>query len=161
MGQTNLKHALQRKYALMAGELKEKAGEVVRIQTLFEQLPALSGRAQRQERLLECAEELLKEIDPAWTPDKVKPLRPNVHKAPIALGRISKTALDVLREANAPLTTRQVADALLTREGVGEVDSQARQRVINSVDTTLRAKTGRVVQSDDGWPKRWSVITQH
>ena len=47
MGQTNLKHALQRNYALMADELREMTGEVVRIQTLFEQLPALSGRAQR------------------------------------------------------------------------------------------------------------------
>lgn len=161
MGQTNLKHALQRKYALMAGELKEKAGEVVRIQTLFEQLPALSGRAQRLERLLECAEELLKEIDPAWTPDKVKPLKPNVHKAPVALGRISKTALDVLREAAGPMTTREIADALLAREGVGEVDGQGRQRVINSVDATLRAKTGRVVEADGNWPKRWTVMTQH
>jgi hypothetical protein len=106
MGQTKLKHALQRNYALMAGELREKTGEAVRIQTLFEQLPALSGRAQRLERLMECAEELLKEIDAAWTLDKVKPLKPNVHKAPVSLGRISKTALDVLHEAAGPMTTR-------------------------------------------------------
>ena len=161
MGQTNLKHALERKYALLAGELKDKQGEVVRIQTLFARVPALSGRAKRVERLLECAEELLKEIDPAWTPQRVRPVKPNVHKAPVAIGRISKTALDVLREAVEPLTTREITDQLLAKEGVGEVDPQTRQRVSNSVDSTLRQKVDKVVVSDGGWPKRWSVITTH
>lgn len=99
MSQTNLKTPLEYKYALLAGELKEKESEVARIQTLYEQLPALSARAQRIVHLLECAEELLKEIDPTWTPARVKAVKPNVHKAPVAIGRISKTALDVLREA--------------------------------------------------------------
>ena len=45
MGTTNLKKALEFKYASMAVELKDKAGEVARIQTLFEKLPTLSSRA--------------------------------------------------------------------------------------------------------------------
>jgi hypothetical protein len=59
------------------------------------------------------------------------------------------------------MTTREIADPLLAREGVGDVDGQSRQRVINSVGSTFRAKTGRVVKDDAGWHKRWSVITQH
>jgi hypothetical protein len=59
------------------------------------------------------------------------------------------------------MTTREIADTLLSREGVDEIDGQGRQRVVNSVDATLRAKTGRVVEADGGWPKRWTVMTRH
>ncbi len=163
MGQTNLKYALERKYALLAGELKDKQGEVARIQTLFEQLPTLSGRAQRIERLLECAEELLKEIDPAWAPSRVKAVKPNVHKAPVAIGRISKTALDVMREAGTPMTTSEITDRLLAKEGVGEVDAQTRQRLRNSVDATLRQKAEKNIVENDGakFARKWSVVLRH
>ena len=139
MGQTNLKAALERKYALLKGELGDKQKRVEQIETLFrDELPILSDRTRRVGRLLECAEELLREIDPAWTPDRVRPSRPNVHKAPVAIGRISKTALDVLREAGKPLTISEIADELLARENVGEVDQQTHRRIRNSVDATLR-----------------------
>jgi hypothetical protein len=84
---------------------------------------------------MECAEGLLKEIDPAWAPDEVKPLKPNVHKAPVSLGRISKTALDVLREAAGPMTTSEIADALLAREA-------AQKPMPRSTCTILRRPSG-------------------
>lgn len=163
MGQTNLKHALERKYALLAGELKDKQGEVAKIQTLFEQLPTLSARTQRIERLLECAEELLKEIDPAWAPAKVKAVRPNVHKAPVGIGRISKTALDVMRQAGVPLTISEITDRLLAIEGIGEVDPQTRQRVRNSVDSTLRQKAKKNIVAHDGaaFARKWNIVSRH
>jgi hypothetical protein len=163
MGQTNLKHALERKYALLAGELKDKQGEVAKIQTLFEQLPTLSSRTQRIERLLECAEELLKEIDPAWAPTKVKAVRPNVHKAPVEIGRISKTALDVMRQAGVPLTISEITDRLLAMEGVGEIDPQTRQRVRNSVDSTLRQKARKNIVANDGaaFARKWNIVSRH
>lgn len=158
MGTTNLKKALEFKYASFAGELKDKAGEVARIQTLFEQLPALSARAQRLERLVECAEEILKELDPTWTPARVKPRRPHVPKSPVKLGRITKSVLDVLRESRVPLTTKEIADRVLEREPVEAMDQQEFQRLKNSVDATLRAKEGTVVKHDRGWPRAWSII---
>ncbi len=163
MGQTNLKHALERKYALLAGELKDKQGQVAKIQTLFEQLPTLSSRTQRIERLLECAEELLKEIDPAWAPTKVKAVRPNVHKAPVEIGRISKTALDVMRQAGMPLTISEITDRLLGMEGVGEIDPQTRQRIRNSVDSTLRQKAKKNIVANDGaaFARKWNIVSRH
>ena len=163
MGQTNLKHALERKYALLAGELQDKQGEVAKIQTLFEQLPMLNGRAQRLQRLLECAEELLIEIDPTWTPTKVRPLRPNAHKAPVAIGRISKTALDVMRRAGESLTISEITDRLLTSEGVGDVDDATRRRVRNSVDSTLRQKAKKNIVTHDGssFGRKWSIVSRH
>jgi len=125
---------------------------------LFEKLPTLSARAQRLERLLECAEEILKELDPTWTPDRVKPRRPHVPQAPVALGRITKSTLDILRTAEKPLTTREIADLVLAIDAIDDADSQVRQRLTNAVDATLRNKAGKVVRSDGGFPRRWSVI---
>jgi hypothetical protein len=163
MSQTNLKTPLEYKYALLAGELKEREGEVARIQTLYEQLPALSARAQRIVHLLECAEELMKEIDPTWTPKRVKAVKPNGHKAPVAIGRISKTALDVLREAGRGLTISEIADQLLAKEGVGEIDDATRRRIRNSVDSTLRQKAAKGIVENDGaaFARRWKVVARH
>lgn len=164
MGQTNLKQALERKYALLKGELGDKQKRVDEIETLFrDELPVLSARTQRVQRLLECAEELLKEIDPAWSADRVKGVRPNTHKAPVAIGRISKTALDVLREASRPMTIAEITDALLAREGVGEVDAATHRRVRNSVDSTLRQKAEKNIVAHDGeaFSRRWSIALRH
>lgn len=163
MGQTNLKQALERKYALLAGELQDKQGEVAKIQTLFEQLPILSGRAQRLQRLLECAEELLIEIDPSWTPAKVRPLRPNAHKAPLAIGRISKSALDIMRRAGESLTISEITNRLLSLEGVGDIDDATRRRVRNSVDSTLRQKAKKNIVTHDGssFARKWSIVSRH
>ena len=113
--------------------------------------------------LLECAEELLKEIDPTWTPARVKAVKPNVHKAPVAIGRISKTALDVLREAGRGLTISEIAEQLLAKEGVGEIDDATRRRIRNSVDSTLRQKALEGIVEHDGaaFARRWSVASRH
>ena len=163
MGQTNLKQALAYKYALLAGELKDKQGKVAQIQTLFDELPTLNARTQRLERLLECAEELLREIDPTWVPAKVKAIRPNVHKAPVAIGRISKTALDVMRKAGMPLTISEITDQLLAMEGVGEVDGPTKRRIRNSVDATLRQKAKKNIVTNDGssFARKWSIVVRH
>lgn len=162
MGQTNLKHALERKYAMFKGELGDKQKRVDEIEMLFrEELPALSDRTKRLHRLMECAEELLHEIDPAWKPENTRAVRPNVHKAPVEIGRISKTALDVLRESPVPLTIRQITDQLLLREGVGPVDAATRRRITNSVDATLRQKLEKHIVAHDGarFARKWWILS--
>lgn len=161
MGQTNLKQALERKYATMAGELKEKEREVARIQSLFEQLPTLSKRAERLKHLLGCANDLLQEIDPAWKPTKVKPVVPNVHKAPVPMGEIAKGALATLRTAEHDMTAREIAIAILYKHDITDYDKATLRRVTNSVVSSLKKKDGLVVKSDDGYPAKWRVTMRH
>lgn len=161
MGQTNLKQALERKFSLMAGEFKEKEREVARIQSLFEELPALSKRAERLRHLLSCAQELLTEIDPAWKPARVKPVVPNVHKAPVPMGEIAKGALATLRKAENPMTAREIAIEILYAHGITVYDKPTLTRVTNSVLSSLKKKDGLVVKSDDGYPFKWSIALRH
>ena len=153
MGQTNLKLALERKFSLLAGELESKQREVVEIESLFSKLPVLNERNARIEHLLNWAADLLVEIDPAWTRSKAKAVRPNVKKAPV-----TKFTLDVLRDAEAPMTAREVAVKVMEMSNIRDYDKPTLTRLTNSVFSTLKAKAGKVVENDNGWPLRWSVI---
>ena len=82
MGSTNLRSSLETKMGHWAGELEEHRGRITEIESLFEQLPTMTARAARLEKVLDCASEIMKEIDPEWRPDRVKPVKACVHKAP-------------------------------------------------------------------------------
>jgi hypothetical protein len=159
VGSTNLKKSLENKISLWAGELRENEKKIAEIQSLFETLPTHTARADRLKTVLQCAGEVMREIDPAWTDERVKPSKPFVHKSPVGLGQTAKRALDILREATEPMTAREIAKHVLDLEGVAEVGPKDLQRVTNSVDASLRQKEGRVVTHDGGWVKRWSVIS--
>lgn len=164
MARTNLKEPLERKLSLLKGELNDKQKRVEQIETLFrEELPVLTARAKRVQRLIECAEELLLEIDPTWKPERVKAVKPNVHKAPTAIGRISKATLIVMRQAAEPLTSREITDRLLATEGVGEVEDDVHERVRNAVDSTLRQKATKNIVRHDGakFARKWSLVSMH
>ena len=158
MGQTNLRYGLERKFSSLAGELEVLQLEISKIEKLNAALPEMKARSQELENLLNCTDTLLKSINPAWEREKAKPLKPNVHKSPVRLGQTTKLALDVLREANQPMTSREIALEVLKIEGIHDVDASTRQRVTNSVDATLRAKLGVYVESDGAWLQRWNVL---
>lgn len=157
MGRTNLKEALERKFASLAGELVDKQSRIDHIEGLFQELPILSRRTERVKHLLHCAEELLKEIDPAWKREKVKPTRPHGYKEVVPKGDLTKSALAILRETGSSYTCRQLAIAILDRHGVTEYDKGTLQQVTNAVNATLRAKDGVLVSANDDWPAKWSI----
>lgn len=161
MGQTNLKQGLERKYALMAGELKTKLHQIAQVQALFATLPTLSARTQRLQHLLGCAQDLLQEIDPTWKATRVKAVVPNVHKAPVPVGEIAKGTLATLRTAERDMTAREIAIAVLYKHGIETYDKPTLTRVTNSVLSSLKKKDGLVVKSDDGYPAKWRVAARH
>lgn len=157
MGRTNLKEALERKFASLAGELVDKQARIDHIEGLFQELPLLSRRAERVKELLHCAEQLLKEVDPTWQRGRVKPTRVHAYKEIIPKGELTKTALSILRETGSPFTCRQLAIAVLNRHGVTQYDKGTLQQVTNAVNATLRAKDGVLVSANDDWPAKWRI----
>ncbi len=158
MGSTNLRASLGTKMGHWSAELQEREERITEIESLFESLPAMTARARRLKQVLDCAGEIMMEIDPEWRASKVKPVKAFVHKSPVKLGQVAKLALDILRGAEHPLTAREIATEVMRRDGVEEADAKAEQRVVNSVDASLRAKLGVVVTNDGGYPRRWSII---
>lgn len=162
MGESNLRAALERKYAMFKGELGDKRQRIEYIESLFhDELPKLTEREQRLNRLIDCAEELLKEINPSFVPEKVRPIKPHVHKAPTAIGQISKVTLDILRESTIALTTREIADEIVEREQLRDVSETDHKRLRNSIDATLRDKLDRGLVTNDGskFARKWRICT--
>jgi len=157
VGITNLKQALQNKMGLWAGELKDREKTVAQILSLYESLPEHNARADRLRVVLDCAGEVMREIDPLWTPATVKPAKPNVHKNGVRLGNTTKFALDILRSCPTPRSARELAIEVIKLDGAGEVSDAQLQRVTNAVDAGLRAKIGKLVEHDNGRPRRWRI----
>lgn len=148
---------LEKEAAQYIGERQEKALRVERIKKLVADLPALEERIETLNNLIGAAELLLKERNPDWSPAQVKPVRRNEWKSPIPPGDGSRMALDILRTATKPLTTRQIAEEMLARVGDVNPDRATREKVQSNVDVALRHRKGTVVEGDGGWPQRWRV----
>lgn len=157
MGLSNITNNLEKQIAQYCGERDEKAQRIERIEKLVADLPALQERIHKLDHLISAAELLLKERNPDWSPDQVKPIRRNEYKSPIPLGAGSRMALDILRTATKPLTTREIAEEMLARVGVVDPDRATREKVQSNVDVALRHREGAVVKGDGGWPQRWCV----
>lgn len=158
MGRSNLIHGLERKLGHLLGELVAKREEVERAEKIVESLPALRDRLWEIQTLIEATEAIIKSIKPGWKRDGIDPIRPFVHQIPVKLGEASRKALDVLRTATHRMTTREIADEVLNREGIHDANWATRERLRNTIDASLRSKRGSAVQSDGLWPQRWWSI---
>ena len=156
MGKTNLHYGLESKLAFLLGERTLTENEIARIESLAATLPELRRKAKRLHDAISHASGLLAHIEPGWSPeDAPAPVIPNVHKAPTKMGRCSRAALEVLREAVAPLTVREIAVEVLVREGVEDPTPRDVTLTRNSVQTSLRAHRGSAVFRDGQFAQRW------
>ncbi|WP_374942860.1 hypothetical protein [Sphingomonas sp.] len=97
------------------------------------------------------------EVDPTWTKDRVKPSKPFVHKNAVRIGNTAKFALDVLREAQGPLTAREIAMAVLELDEV-DASSLTPKDIDRVVDATLKQKLGELTAHDgQKFASRWRI----
>lgn len=139
-------------------EANEQAAEIARIESLFESLGALRGREEHLRHVLGCADVVMKEINPGWTMDDLKPVQKNVRKAPGRSGEIARLTLDILRDAQEPLTAREIAGRTMKRLGQEDADKETVERVYKAVEATLRAKLkSGLVQHDGNYGRKWKI----
>jgi hypothetical protein len=73
-------------------------------------------------------------------------------------GTLLRHALDVLRAAQGPLTTREVVVAMLQARGLFEPTTKQVRDLYGGVQSSLRNRNGKtVVRVGDGVPMRWLV----
>lgn len=159
MGKTNRTAALESKISQLLGEQEFKKVEIEKAEQSAEQLPAMRERLWEIGALVEACEAIIKSDHPSWTRDHIQSLRPFVHKIPIRLGFATKTALDVLRLADEPMTVRAIAIEVLRREGVEAPDTTTIEKVANTIGNGLRKRPrGTYLDNDGGWPARWWTV---
>ncbi len=71
-------------------------------------------------------------------------------------GTVWRSALDVLRKANSPLTTNEIARRMLTAKGVLQPTPYERRTVEGAVSGSLSSHKGGAVVGE-GKPMRWNL----
>lgn len=149
---------INRRLGNYIAELNEKRRLAAEAKSASESLPGLTIEINRLEELVRASELLLRDIDPTWNSSRVKPKRKHAFKSPFPLGEAGRMALDVLREADRPMTCRDIVRVMLERVGVHDYDRDLLDKQTNSLAAYLKKHRGDLIESDGAWPQKWTVI---
>jgi hypothetical protein len=158
MGVSNLKVGLSRKFASWSGERIHLEREIAKINEAAATLEEKRERVERLNTLIRCSKELMAELDPTWDADQVKPSPPNQRKLPYDPGMATRWALQLIREANGPFSSLQLAETIVQREGGDLADRDLVNRVREAIDNSLRKKLGIYVRYTQTRPTLWERI---
>jgi hypothetical protein len=103
-------------------------------------------------------EAVLKMLAPGFNVASIAAKRRNRENPYFERGQIFRHVLGILREAPAPMTTREIVIALLNSRGVPEPSTHAIRTMFGAVATSLRNHRGKTVESvGEGKPVRWRL----
>lgn len=73
-------------------------------------------------------------------------------------GTMFRFALDALREAPAPMTVRELTDAVMVARKIADASPKQRGNLEAAIRSCLEANDGKTVQRvGEGVPKRWKI----
>lgn len=160
MGHTNLRHSLTKRYSALTGQLLHVRENIERIKREAAKLPELEARIPELERLIESARLLLEDTDPNWAVEEAPPVKPWTHHIPVPFGQCGRRGLNYLREAQVPMTVREIAKGVLRDVGQEEPEREILQRVQNAIESSFRKFRGRTVESSGKYPAQWRAINK-
>lgn len=159
MGHSNLRHSLEKRYSALTGQLREAHQNIARIQREVEKLPELEASIPKLEALITSAAMLLEDADPEWRREQTPAIKPWTHLLPVPFGSCGRRGMAVLRQADKPMTSRQVALEVLRQSGTEDPDKPTIQRTLNAIEASFRKFRGRTVESSGKYPAQWRSIT--
>ncbi len=157
MGKTNRMAALESKLVQLLGEEKDVRVAIERSERLVAELPEKRQRLREIAELIRACELVVTSDHPEWTRGHLKPKRRFTHKIPVRLGQAIKIALDVLREAETPMTIREISCEVLFREGHDAPDADTITKVANNIGNQFRKGNRPYLDNDGEWPAHWRV----
>ena len=159
MGYSNLHVALLRKYRAWLSEKSVLNRQIEAIEKANATLQEKRDRSDRVDLLLDSVKTIMSEVSPTWKSDEVKPARQHARSLPFEPTEITRWSLEALRDAEAPLRTRDVTDKVVARKGLDAGDKELVDRIRSSVDGVLRSmKKRNYVGMTNDWPARWFII---
>lgn len=102
----------------------------------------------------------MSEIDPEWDADQVKPSPPHQRKLPYANGMVTRWAMQLIRVAEGPFSSMELAEKIVTTQGGDLQDRDLLNRVREAIDNSLRAKLGKYVRYTQTRPTLWERIDE-
>lgn len=140
-GYTPAVFALTRLHAEIGGKIKANRAEAKK----------LAGD-------MKHVEAVLKMLDPTFNVRGIAPRRRNNKNPWFKKGEVFRHVIDVLRQASAPMTAREITEALLRSCGV-EPETKHVRYLFGGVQASLRNHVGKTVERiGEGMPARWKII---
>ena len=158
MAYSNLRHSLEKRYSALTGQLREAHDNIARIKREVEKLPELEASIEKLETLIASAAMLLEDADPDWRREQTPAIKPWTHMLSVPFGSCGRRGMEVLRNADKPMTSRQIALEVLRQSGTEDADSKLVQRTLNAIEASLRKHRGRTVESSVKYPAQWRTV---
>ena len=96
-------------------------------------------------------------LEPAFDLSTIAP-RTRYKRNPLfKRGECFRSAVDVLRRAEGPLTSKEVAMRMLHAKGIAEPDRLIVRHMVGAVHVSFLNHRGRTVMAREGKPVRWSL----
>jgi hypothetical protein len=122
------------------------------------QIKANQAEAVRLAEAMKHVEAVIKLYDPDYSIRSIS-IRRRVQGNPwFRRGTMFRYALDALRTAPAPLTLRELTDAVMAARRITEATPRQRKGIEAALRSCLETNVGKTVQRvGEGVPKRWKV----
>lgn len=157
MGVSNLKTGLLRKYAAWRGERLQLEVKIAKIEAEYETVEEKRARIARLDELTKATVEIMAELDPKWSPEQTKPVKPKNQVIPFEHGATTRTAFAIMRELARPTNPAELAKLVMERLGGDVSDEDLMDRVKAAIDASLRS-AGDEVRVVSIRPTRWEIV---
>ena len=120
-------------------------------------------QANRRERArlaadMKHVEAVIRLFDPTYDTRRIAVKRRNKPNALLKWGTVWRSALEVLRAAEKPLTIREVAGRILKAKGAS-TGEKAVKDMVNALHSSFTRHKGEIVRRvGDRYPQRWALI---
>jgi hypothetical protein len=133
-------NALERLHSELGGQIFANKTEAVRLRTAMMQVEAV-----------------MKMLAPDFDVSRIAPKRRNTGNPWFKRGTLYRSAVDMLRTAQGPMTSREIVVALLASKGVTATREQSRN-LEAGIRSSLDNHEGKgVVRVGEGMPARWQL----
>jgi hypothetical protein len=120
-------------------------------------LAKLEREAARLRREMDTLEQAILLFDPEWSPADIRPVQPKRASIWGGRGKGMRAVWEVLKEAEQPLTVREIATLALQRRGIPVPCPSEFDPVLATITGALNKRNGAGLVRHDDKPKRWSL----
>lgn len=122
------------------------------------QIQANKAEAERLADAMKHVEAVIKIFNPDYSVRAISARRRQQGNPWFKRGTLFRYALDVLRKAAAPMTVREITDAVMVARRVSNATPKQRTGLEAAIRSSLEAATGKTVERvGDGVPRHWSL----
>jgi hypothetical protein len=101
---------------------------------------------------------VIKMFDPAWTGADVRPLVMKRRSRWGKRGTGIRAAMSVLKEAEKPLSAREIASEVMLRRGQPDAPNHEIVQIMAGINYGMQKRIGSEVVLIKGYPKRWLIM---